>query len=44
MSPGSGAALIGVLALASVALALWSAYHGLLDGPALPAPLVGGAS
>jgi hypothetical protein len=36
--------LVGALALASVGLALWSAYHGLLDGPTLPAPLTGGAS
>ena len=37
-------ALLGFLAVATVGLAVWSAYHGLLDGPALPDPLAGGAS
>jgi hypothetical protein len=36
--------LVGALLLASVALALWSAYHGLMEGTPLPAPLAGGAS
>ena len=37
-------ALLGFLMAVTVALAIWSAYHGLLDGPALPDPLVGGAT
>jgi len=35
-----GIALVG----ATVALAVWSTWHGLLDAPPLPAPTVGGAS
>ena len=38
------AALVGLLVVASGALALWSAYHGLMDGPTLPAPVAGGRS
>jgi hypothetical protein len=38
------AGLVSVLVLASVALAIWSTWHGLLDFAPLPAPLVGGAS
>ena len=36
--------LVGLVGLACVALALWSAYHGLMDGTPLPAPDPGGAS
>ena len=43
-SRGSGAALITVLAAVSVALAIWSTWHGLLDFAPLPTPLVGAAS
>ena len=37
-------AMLVFLAVATVGLAIWSAYHGLLEGPALPEPLVGAAS
>ncbi len=33
---------IALVAGAAVALAIWSAWHGLLDHPVLPAPAVGG--
>ena len=36
--------LVGVLVLVTVGLAVWSTYQGLLELPALPPPLVGGAS
>jgi hypothetical protein len=36
--------LVGLVGLACVGLALWSAYHGLMDGTPLPAPDPGGAS
>ena len=36
--------LVGLLAVACVALAVWSTWHGLLDAPGLPPPLAGGSS
>ena len=36
--------VVAALAVVTVALALWSAWHGLMDGPTLPPPLAGGGS
>jgi hypothetical protein len=41
-SSWAGGVPIGLVFAASVGLAVWAAWHGLLDHPVLPPPAVGG--